>query len=888
MKHKIIVTMIVVLVLSVLGLSDWGFSSRAQIGSAVPPNGLWQAIDENQIVSAGQRLIIPERYRTFRANQTALRQLLAQAPMEFTAAAKTSQVVLSVPMPDGALSRFRIEQSPVMQAGLAARFPNIKTYRGKGIDDPTATARFDLTPEGFHGIVLRPGGTVLIDPYAKNDTANYITYFKRDVTKTSRFQCHVSELSPELVVPPVLTTKSTTATSAASGGETNLVVPTGNTLRTYMLALAATAEYVNVFRQPTDTDQQAKERALVQMVIIMNRVNGVYERDLAMHMTLIDRELDIIYTNAATDPYTNDDGSAMLDENQANLDSTIGSANYDIGHVFSTGGGGVAQLRVPCKAGQKAFGVTGLPNPTGDVFAIDYVAHEMGHQWGGNHTFNGVAESCGSPLQRNNAASMEPGSGSTIQGYAGICSTQDLQPNSDDYFHIKSLEEITTYTTGTGTNHEGNTCDDETATGNTVPVVDAGANYTIPKDTPFMLTATGSDTDGDALTYAWEEYDAGGLTGASPPDDDQDGRPKPIFRSYDPKTSPSRMFPSLQYILNNANQPPTFYTCGLRIRVQGNDVPIPCLTGEALPSINRVMNFQVTARDNRASGGGVSSDLMQVTVVNTSGATVFGPFNVTQPNTNVTWTGLSTQTVTWNVANTNMAPVNTANVKISLSIDGGNSFPVVLAASTPNDGSQAVTVPNIATNAARIKVEAVDNIFFDISDANFAITAIDCATNFALASNGGTVTASSEYSNGGFPASTAIDGEHKGLNWGNGGGWNDGTRDIYPDWLEVGFNGSKAINEIRVYTVQTDFSNPVEPTPDTRADYYGLLDFEVQYWDGNAWVTVPNGSITNNDRVMRIFSFPEITTTKIRVWVTDARVHYSRITEVEAFGCSSP
>lgn len=878
MRRKVAIIAVGLLVVMALLMSIESRPSRAQNTN----NAVWQLVDESSVVAIGPRVIVPSHYRVARLNQTELTTLLASAPREFTSGA---DVIKSVPLPDGTFARFSVEESPMMEAALAARYPNIKTYRGQGVDDPTATARFGVTPEGFHAIILKRGGTVLIDPYAKGDTTNYITYLKRDVPKTNRFECLVQDLDPTVnpVLKPLAGVTAPSMSAATSPGSAELVGPSGSVLRTYLLALAATAEYVNVFRQPADTDAQAKDRALVQMIIIMNRVTGVYERDLAIHFTLIARELDIIYTDPLTDPYTNDAGPTMITENQANLDAVIGSANYDIGHVFSTGGGGVATLRVPCKNGSKARGVTGLPNPTGDVFAIDYVAHEMGHQFGGNHTFNGVAESCGLPGQRSAAASMEVGSGSTIQGYAGICTTQDLQKNSDDYFHVKSLEEVSFYTTGTGSGHEGNTCDDETLTGNTVPSVDAGPNYTIPKDTPFMLTAAAFDADGDALTYTWEEYDAGGTVGFSPPDNDVDGTPRPILRSYDPVTSPSRVFPSLTYILNNANVPPTFYDCGITIRGQN----VPCLTGEILPAANRNMNFQVTVRDNRASGGGVISDLAQVTVVRNSGATIFGPFAVTAPNSALTWAGGSSQTVTWDVANTNLAPINAANVKISFSADGGNTFPFVLMASTPNDGSQAITVPNVATTTGRIKVEAVGNIFFDISNTNFTVTApVSCVpANLALATAGATATASSTYSSGGYPASSAIDGEHRGLNWGTNGGWNDGTRGEYPDWLEVNFGGSQTIDEIRVYTVQNDFRNPVEPDENTPADVYGLLDFEVQYWDGSNWVTVPDGSVTGNDKAMRVFGFPGITTTKIRVLVNNSRNNFSRITEVEAFGC---
>jgi hypothetical protein len=301
-------------------------------------------------------------------------------------------------------------------------------------------------------------------------------------------------------------------------------------------------------------------------------------------------------------------------------------------------------------------------------------------------------------------------------GYAGICGVADLQANSNDYFHVKSLEQIIAYVSSGG----GSGCAATVSTGNTAPMVSAGANFTIPQLTPFKLTATGSDPDSDPLTYCWEEYDLGT---ASPPEGDDGSRP--IFRSYSPTAGSSRTFPSLTYILNNANNPPATYMIGMRTFA----------TGEVLPSTNRTMNFQVTARDNRAGGGGINTSTMQVTV--TTGA---GPFNVTSPDTAIVWPVGSAQTVTWNVANTTAAPVSCPNVNIMLSTDDGTTFPITLAASTPNDGSHAITVPPASSLNARVKVEAVGNIFFDISNSNFTVNAppsITCPSNITVGNDAG-------------------------------------------------------------------------------------------------------------------------------------------------------
>ena len=629
----------------------------------------WTSVDEAALpAGAVPRELVAGRFQTLALDVAGMREYLKGAPPE---SSKSAPLVLELPLPSGGFGRFTAVESPIMERSLQERFPEIRTYRGQGLDDRTATIRFDLTPRGFHALVLSEGGTLLIDPRRPGDDRHYVAYYKRDLQGGQRFNCLF---------------RGTSAPDARPGDVD--VFPNGDTLRQYRLALAADGEYSVRVCLPDPPDVSC---AFAEMTTAMNRVNGVYERDLAVRMNFIANETSIIYLDGTTDPYTNNNGSAMLGQNQTNLDTVIGSANYDIGHVFSTGGGGIAGLGVVCVNGQKAHGVTGLSNPVGDTFYIDYVAHEMGHQFRGNHSFNGTTGSCGGG-NRNASTAWEPGSGSTIMAYAGICGAENVQPHSDDYFHAGNLIEMSTYIQS----QAGSTCSANSASGNGIPTASAGADISVPAQTPFTLTASGSDPDGDSITFNWEELDIGA---AAPPNTDNGNRA--IFRSYDSTAGPARTLPALQYILDNDNAPPA--------------VPV----SESLPTTTRSMQFRATVRDNHSGAGAVASDLMLVNVTSTS-----GPFKVTDPDTPITWTEGTTPTVSWNVANTNAAPVSCASVNILLSVDGGSTFPTSLASGTPNDGSEVVTVPNGATSTARVKVECASSPFFDISNTNFTIAPV--------------------------------------------------------------------------------------------------------------------------------------------------------------------
>ncbi|CAN5609361.1 zinc-dependent metalloprotease family protein [soil metagenome] len=661
--RKFVATLCLLLTIGSASSIAFVYLAKAQ---APLTDGIWAEADQARMPTQAQRLIIPKQYRALSLNVSALQQRLKATPLERSAAAQSTQVLLSLPLPDGTFGRFQIVESPIMAPELAAKFPEVKTYAGQGIDDPTATVRFDWTPAGFHAMILSATDSVFIDPYSRNDTVNYISYFKRDFQPPAGKT--FSEAAPSSA--DVLSAQEIATLVARNGQKAS-----GAQLRTYDLAVAADGEYTQ-FQGGTVPEAHAA------IVTTMNRVDGIYEREVAVRMVLVANNDLLIYTNPNSDPYTDSSPGSLLSENQANIDSLIGNANYDIGHVFTTGGGGLAGLGVVCSTNNKARGETGSSSPVGDPYDVDYVAHEIGHEFGANHTFNDNTNgSCAG--NRNGSTAYEPGSGTTIMAYAGICAPDDLAAHSDPYFSTISFDEIVAFTTAGG----GNACAATTNSGNASPVPNAGASYTIPKQTPFTLTGSATDPDNDALTYGWEEFDLGSSSVANVATN------PPFFRFFPPTTSPSRTFPQWSDIISNTTT-----------------------LGEILPNVTRTMNFRLSVRDNQLGGGGVDHGSTTVNVT-----TAAGPFVVTAPNTPITWTVGSTQPVTWTVAGTAAAPVSCANVNILLSTDGGSTYPTTLATSTPNDGSANVTVPDIATTRARVQVICANNIFFDISNTNFTI-----------------------------------------------------------------------------------------------------------------------------------------------------------------------
>ncbi|MDA8978229.1 M12 family metallo-peptidase, partial [bacterium] len=643
------------------------------------------------------RNTVPQEFKLFTLNPVELNSLLATAPQRFTT---PSNAIIEFPTNNGEIQKFRVYEASVLDALLQAQYPTIRSYTAQGIDDPSAIARFSYSDSGLNVMISSANyGTIYIDPYTK-DLNQYISYATNSLPEDSRsFECLVQDtLQDEVVLSPL----------NADDGK----------LRTYRLALACTGEYAqyhlnNQGIPSSATDEVKKAAVLTAMNTAMTRINGVFEKEVALTMVIIANNTEIIFLNAGSDPYTNNNGGVMLGQNQSTINSIIGTANYDIGHVFSTGGGGIASLGSVCGS-SKAQGVTGLPQPIGDDFYINYVAHEMGHQFRANHTQN---NSC----NRNNATSMEPGSASTIMGYAGICSP-NVQSDSDAYFHAISIQEMWGFISILG----GSSCPVETDTGNAPPTADAGPNYTIPRTTPFILKGIATDPDTeDVLSHNWEQMDQ--QIGTMPPQNTSAFGP--MFRSENSLISPNRYMPKLSTVLNGQTQ----------------------TTWEVVPSVSRTMKFRYTVRDNVAGGSSSASDNTVITVDGDS-----GPFVVTSQNASTTWSPQSNETITWDVAGTDVEPVDSPNVDILFSTNGGQTYDVVIAEDIPNNGSAEISAPNLNTTSGRFMIISSNNIFYDINGGVITIEGElgineNSFENFALwpnPSNGSINLALTPFSNG--------------------------------------------------------------------------------------------------------------------------------------------
>jgi hypothetical protein len=636
--------------------------------AAASADGLWEEASGLKALSPGHAAPTLRAFRVFRAAGAELSAQLKRAPVGEKGRPVESKVVLTLPLPEGSFSRFAVERVELLAPNVQAEFPDIHTFRAQGLDDVLATARLEMSPFGFRAYVMRDGGDAVVDPVG--DGMHYRAFWKRDAERGG-FTCGVEESPAAQAAAAALMPRVDLARWARQKAS-----PMGADIRTYRFAAALTGEYTQFFGAscaPGSPENCATNAAAAALTTTMNRVTGLLERDAAVSFTIVSTR---IFTDPASDPYTSGGfiTATLLGENQTELDANPGNGAYDIGHVFTRGGDAGLVMGRTCNNTNKARGGTGRGNPQGDPYDVDYVAHEIGHQLDASHTWSGSRESCTSG-QFVSSSAYEPGSGSTIMAYAGICGGDNVQLNSDAYYHVRSLDQMTDFRNDGGS---GGACGTTSATGNAPPSVNAGPDYTIPRDTPFVLTATGSDANGDALTYAWEQYDAAGFSRSGLPS--PTAISGPLFRSFSPVSVPSRTFPRMEKLLQAGPS-----------------------SWEVLPGVDRTMSFRVTARDGRANGGGTDYDEMTVTVAG-------DPFFITAPANAASLQCATSDTLSWQVGGGNVA----ATVRADYSGNDGASF-TTLIASTANDGTEGFTVPRPPTPNGRIRLSANGNIFFDVS-----------------------------------------------------------------------------------------------------------------------------------------------------------------------------
>ncbi len=606
-------------------------------------------------------------------NLTNLKLVTEELEVILTNTSQNETKTIWLPLPNEQSILFELTEVPIFETSLAKKYPNIKSYIGHTSEHPQTSCRISWTSKGLNALIYHQNQSYLIDPV---DKKNYKVYNKNTLQKNSPAD---KILNCENIEKRQHINRLTDAPSKFSNysNKSN----SDGLLRTYRIAIATTGEYTQFHGGTT-------EDALSAIANSLNRVNSIFERELAIRFVLAENNEQIIYINPNTDPYSNGNLQAMIEENQFNLDDIIGNTHYDIGHVFGTSGGGVSVLASLCDPQFKAYGATAINEPIGDYFDMVYLAHELGHQLGAKHSFNGTSGQCNG--NRHAQSAYEVGSGTTIMAYQGLCNEHNIGTHTDDYFHSSSLQQITHFVQNNPYDCANYTVNETNITG-----TNAIKNHIIPKSTPFVLNATNQqeniNTINDNYLYTWEQMDLGseGLA-------DTASTNGPIFRSFPPSPLPQRIFPRLEHILS------------------GNSCQ-----EEVLPCSTRMMQFQLTKRNQseNGTGGAFNTYMTYVGVADNA-----GPLTIHYPNHQTTLTSGTSCTVSWDVANTSAPPVLCSHINIWLSTDGGYSFSTKLAHHVPNDGKHTVLLPdNLNSDSVRFKIEAANNIFFDISDEDLTI-----------------------------------------------------------------------------------------------------------------------------------------------------------------------